>query len=86
MDEKELMEDIIFKQKSNLREEMFFFTVNGADAVYRDEHGRMQDLDDFFFKCLCVRFNDLVVQDDNLYCVQKAVCVVTTSAQYFGLL
>jgi hypothetical protein len=86
LDEKELMEDIIFKQKSNLREEMFFFTVNGADAVYRDVHGRMQDLDDFFFKCLCVRFNDLVVQDGNLYCIQKAVCVVTTSAQYFGLL
>jgi hypothetical protein len=35
------MEEILFKQKSNLREEMFFFTVNGADAVYRDEDGRM---------------------------------------------
>ena len=65
---------------------MFFFTVNGADAVYGDEDGRMQDLDDFFFKCLCVRFNDLIVYEGALYCVQKAVCVVTTTAQYFGLL
>jgi hypothetical protein len=67
--EREILEEILFKQKSNLREEMFFFTVNGADAVYRDEAGRMQDLDDFFFKCLCVPFNDLVIHDGALFCV-----------------
>lgn len=67
---------------------MFFFTINGFDAAFQlKESGEfIYSVDDAFFKCLCVVFNDLVIVDETLFSVQKAVCVVTTNAQYFGLI
>jgi hypothetical protein len=79
------LEEILYKQKPDMRENSFFFTLNGADAVSKEE-GHLQQLDDFFFKCQCLWFSDLTAVDQNLYIVWKAVCVVTSNAQYFGLL
>jgi len=81
-----VLEEILYKQKTNIRDCMFFFTINGIEAVLKDENNRVQDLDDMFFKCQCFSFNDLVIVDGNLFNIQKAVCVVTSNGQYFGLL
>lgn len=45
----------------------------------------MEPIDDFSFKCQCVQFDDFIVVDGHLFVVSKAVCVVTTNAQFFGL-
>ena len=50
---------------------MFFFTMNGFDAAYQlKESGEfIYSVDDAFFKCLVVVFNDLVIVDETLFSV-----------------
>lgn len=81
----ETIQNILYMQPT-LRENMFVFSLDASEKLYE----RGQDLSNFWgdchLYCLCYMFFDLEEVLDELYVVEKAICVVTVSPQYLPLL
>lgn len=70
---------------------MFVFTLNALseelnEFLQQNSEGSVPILDETFLHCVCLWFNDLTFVDDQLFTVQKAICFVTISSEYFGLI
>lgn len=63
---------------------MFCFTLDASDAIEVKEGGEIYG--DCHLIALVHTFMDFKEYDGRLYLVKNALCIVTTSPSYFGLL
>lgn len=81
-----MIEEIFYKQKNqlNIREDMFFFTLDASDAVELQEGEVIYG--DSTLAALVHTFSDFKELNGKLYALKSAICIVTNTQANFNLL
>lgn len=72
----EVINEVLFKSTSTIREDMFTFSLEANDEDNADPH----------LYVLCCPFADLARVGNSLFRVERSLCLVTVNQQYFPYL